>query len=130
MVPADLLELIPLDPNHMTITDRFGGEDDPPQAHDSEPRTPNHNFSSVDGRASLPVTLDMVAAYKQAPQSSLSQVFVAPEDEDAFAFKIVSVNFIEDDVIYSVLFDDDSEEVAFPSEIFYDTIIKMQLVDG
>ncbi|KAJ7139423.1 hypothetical protein C8R44DRAFT_727488 [Mycena epipterygia] len=131
MVPGDLMELLPLDPNRMSAAGRFGGQDGRPQPHSSTPH-PINNFSwhSVDGRTSHPVTPKMVAAYKQAPQATLKHVFLTRDEEDSFAFRVTSINFSEHDIVYSVLFIDDIEEVAFPSETFYEMIIEMELVDG
>ncbi|KAJ7455334.1 hypothetical protein B0H11DRAFT_2067699 [Mycena galericulata] len=127
VVPADLMELLPLDPNRMSVSGHFGREDGGPPPDSAAPR---FRQESSDGYTSHPVTPSIVAAYKLAPQSALRHVFLGQEADDHVVFRVTSVNFTEDDIIYSVLFADDTEDIEFPSDMFYTTIIEMQLVDG
>ncbi|THU96000.1 hypothetical protein K435DRAFT_966163 [Dendrothele bispora CBS 962.96] len=140
--PPDILELMAIDPNRMS-TSGYVGIGSEPQTHStpildsspwpiSMPTTSLLTWNDILEYPSFPISSETLANYKLSPQSTLKQIFVSFDEastgKPVEAFRVISVTFHEQDIIFYLLFVDEDEALGFGSKDFYDMIKGMKQV--
>lgn len=133
-IPQVVLDLIPLDPNRMTVSGHVGlaAENAPPDSvvayPISLPTSERLTQKMIEHHRRTRVSASQLNKYKRNVETLERQIFIGRDDDDEEeVFRILSYTPFPEKIFY-LLFQDDDEVIAFPCETVYDMINSSQLV--